>query len=142
MLTVTPKQMQAFAAMMRSGFEKRMVAHLRSTFPKLTSARPDEDILRFVRFGVERSAAYGIAIERDVERYLEYMVLYGPRFDTDPRYAWASKVLNTAETSGTAKMDRIDDYDQFVLGRPDPAPRPQPQQQRDARPASKQELEL
>jgi hypothetical protein len=125
-LTITPEQMQAFAPVMRSGFEKRMVAHLRATFPRLTAGRPDDNILRFVRFGLERSAAYNVIIERDVERYLEYMVLYGPQFDTDPRYAWAAEVLSVPEARGTAKMDRIDQYDQFVLGRPPAAPQPRP----------------
>ena len=43
------------------------------------------------------------------------MVIYGPRFDTDPRYAWATKLLKTADMSGTTKMDRIDEYDQFMI---------------------------
>jgi hypothetical protein len=120
-LTVTSEQMQAFSEAMRRGFETRMVAHLRATFAKLTAGRPDHNILAFVRFGVERSAAYGITIERDVERYLEYMVLYGPRFDADPRFAWAADVLNASDASGTTKMDRIDEYDQFALERPAPA---------------------
>jgi hypothetical protein len=109
--------MHVLGAGMRSGFEKRTLSHLRSTFPDLTAGRVDEEILRFVRLGVDRSASYGIVIERDVERFIEYMVLYGPRFDADPRYAWAAKLLSAQALSGTAKMDRIDNYDQFVLGR-------------------------
>jgi hypothetical protein len=109
--------MHALGGSMRTRFERRMVTHLRASFPKLTQGRGDEDILRFVRFGVYRAAAYDIVVERDVEHYLEYMVLYGPRFDEDPRYAWAATVLNTPGMPGDAKIERIDAYDQFVLGR-------------------------
>jgi len=121
-LTVRTKQMRALAALMKGGFEKRMVSHLRSSFPKLTAAHADEQLFRFVRFGVERAAAYGIAIERDVARYVEYMVQYGPRFDTDPRFAWAQKLLSAPGASGSAKMDRIEHYDQLSLRSASPAP--------------------
>lgn len=121
MLTVRRKQIAVLAAVMKDRFERRMLAHLRATFSDLTAGRLDDNILAFVRFGMKRSAVHDVAIERDVERYLEYMVLYGPRFDTDARYAWAAKILE-GDASGTAKMDRIDEYDQFMLGRPECAP--------------------
>ncbi len=114
---IRAEQMDILASGMQRGFETHMVAHLRTTFPELTVGHSDQEIASFIRYGVERSAAYDITIEGDVERYIEYMMIYGHRFDVDPRYIWAAELLNTAHISGTLKMNRIDDYDQFVFGR-------------------------
>ena len=115
MLNIRPDQMEVLSAVMRSGFEQRMLTHLRHRFPAPTNGRSDEQILVFIRYGIDRSAAYGITLDQDVARYLEYMMMYGARFDADPRYAWAARILQDADLSGTTKMDRVDEYDQFVL---------------------------
>jgi hypothetical protein len=114
MLRIRPKQIAALGGVMRTRFEERMVAHLRTLFPQLTQRRAHAEILSFVRIGVARAAVYGVVVERDVQRYIEYMIMYGPRFDEDARYRPLAEVLNRADLSGTSKMNRIDDYDQFV----------------------------
>jgi hypothetical protein len=114
MLRLRGRQIAALSAVMKSRFESGMVARLRAKFPAITERRSDEEILKFVRLGVQRAAVYGVTIERDVERYVEYMIMYGPHFDVDPRYAGLARVLNAPELTGTSKMDSIDDYDQFV----------------------------
>ena len=112
---VRQEQIDRMGESMQRGFEIRMIAHLRATFPQPTRQQTDDQMTAFVRLGSNRSRPYGITAEGDVQRYLEYMVMYGPEFDTS--CAWASEILNTEGISGTKKMDWIDDYDQFVLNR-------------------------
>ena len=114
MLRIRGPQMRALSAVMRGRFESGMVPRLRAKFPAVTERRSDEEILKFVRLGVQRAAVYGVTIERDVERYIEYMIMYGPQFDADPKHPAIAKVLTAPQLSGTGKMDRIDDYDQYA----------------------------
>ena len=47
-------------------------------------------------------------------------MVYGPNFDTNPKTAWASHILNNKELSGTEKMNRVDEYALFDFARNQP----------------------
>jgi hypothetical protein len=63
-----------------------------------------------VRQGIAESASQGIDAERDVARYIEFLVIYGPEFQS---LGWAAEILATPDLDGAEKMDRIDNYDLF-----------------------------
>ena len=100
---------------MLTQFEANMVSHLSSTFPTQTKSMEVEAIRDLVQDGMARAGQYGITSERDIRRYLEYMVMYGADFDNAPETPWAGKILNNEALSVSQKLDRLDDYDTFVL---------------------------
>ena len=114
MLTIRREQLRVLGEVMQRRFEERMLAHLRAEFPAVTRGQTDDDLLALVRRGVASAEPYGVRTEVDVQRYLEYMMIYGPDFDTNPRSAWAGDILRTEGIGGAKKMDWIDDYDLFV----------------------------
>ena len=59
------------------------------------------------------AVAAAVRDEADVERYLELTVRRGARFHVEEE--WAADILSNENLSGTQKMDRIDDYELFVL---------------------------
>ena len=118
MLKIRAEQMDAFSAYMRKQFEDRMVEHLRSRFPRAVRHMQEEELRELVRKGVKRAEGYGVTQEFDVRRYLECTVEHGADFDVNPATAWAGKILSAEGLSGSAKMDRIDEYETFALRGP------------------------
>jgi hypothetical protein len=117
MLRIRQEQLNAFAEFAQGPFESAMLIHLRAAFPKDLEPMRDSELLALIRDGIKCSAAFAIITEGDVQRFLEYMVMYGSAFDSDPAYAWAGKILRTPDTPGRIKMNWIDEYDEFVVNR-------------------------
>ncbi len=113
-MKIRAEQMNALGETMQQRFEKRAMARLRDRFGAQLARTTDDDLRARVRAGVERAASYGIEAEFDLLRYLEYCEEYGPNFDTAS--AWAPPILQ-AESSGTSKMDELDNWTTFSLRR-------------------------
>jgi len=116
-LTITEAQIRALRDASRAAFGGRAIAHLRRRFPERTAPVEDARLRAFVYAGIGRAKRYGIVGEADVLRYLEYMLIYGARFDTDPELAWAGEILRRKGLGPTRRMDLIDDYDMFRMNR-------------------------
>src|SRR5262245_66148877 len=113
MLKIRKVQMKTLSEYTLGQFEHRMTVHLRTTFPKQTADLQEEELRVKVHIGVARAAQYNVTAEDDVRRYLEYMIMYGADFDTNPQSAWAGGILRTQDISGGEKMDRVDEHDLF-----------------------------
>jgi hypothetical protein len=112
------QQMEAFADDMMRRYQKRAAAHLRERFNPELANIDDGQLNGMIEAGMKRAAGYGITAEADVTRFLEYTVEFGPEFDTNPTNAgWAQPILTDANLTGTAKMNRLDDYTTFELRR-------------------------
>jgi hypothetical protein len=114
MLTMRDKQVETFRQYMQDRFGHDMAAHLRTRFPEQTEHVQEAELRETVHRGIEKAGTYGVQTRYDLRRYLEHMTVYGPDFDTDPTTAWAGRILNDAELSGSAKMDRIDEHATFA----------------------------
>jgi hypothetical protein len=112
MLTIRDAQMKVFGQLMQRQFEARMLQRLRSAYAACLGQRSDHDILSLIRDGIARSERFEVVRERDVARFIEYMVIYGADFDQSQ--AWAAEILSTPGINGAQKMARIDDCDLFT----------------------------
>jgi len=117
MLKIRKTQMDSLSEAMLKQFEDRMVTHLRSACPEQTHDMPEPELRATIHAGIESAEKYGITSEVDIRRYLECVMVYGPNFDTNPKTAWASHILNNKELSGTEKMNRVDEYALFDFAR-------------------------
>ncbi len=115
MLVIRPEQMAVLSAYTSDQFEQRMIEHLRDTFPERTQDLPDERIRLVVRDGMKKADGYHIEYEDDIRRFIEYMVIYGARFDVREESRWIGDVLRRPDLGGTAKMDLIDARELQVL---------------------------
>ena len=94
---------------------------LPSRFPKEVEERQlqqAEHLEAVLLEGVQRANDYGIINEADVERFLECIIIFGPRFDVDDRIPWAREVLTRPDLDGEQKMDAMDDHRIFCLDEP------------------------
>lgn len=132
MLTISWKQMAVFAEVETQKFVDRMVVHLHKFFPKQCEAMGEPQLWETIGYGIKRAAAYGITAERDVYKYVDLMVVFGPDFDTDKRFPWAGEALRT-QNSSARKMQALHQAARKYLKRaprfglnlpPTPAPNP------------------
>jgi hypothetical protein len=107
MLKIREQQIEALEEYMRQSFIERTIKQLRGGCPDLTADRSDENLRKTIEAGIERAKRYGITIEWDVCRYIEYQLRFGVNFDTSSRTAWAGDLLRSHGIDGTSKMDRI-----------------------------------
>jgi hypothetical protein len=113
MFKIRREQMDVLAQQSLDQFQAAMLRHLRARFPAQTAGRLDPELRAMVHEGIGRAAVYGITLETDVKRYLEWMVVHGPQFDRDPKTAWAGEILRSDDLNGTEKVDRIDEAELF-----------------------------
>ena len=108
MLTITKEQMAVFRGPAIEDYVKRTVAHLNERFPDKCKEMDEPKLNDLVKYGIQRSASYGISTEADVRRYIELMFIFGSDFDQDPELSWASSILNNkAIPNPTTKMNRL-----------------------------------
>ena len=108
MLRIRREQMDAFAGHMAEQFERKLVARLRSLFPDKTRDVTDSALRESIRAGGEVAAAYGVAAERDVARFVLLQHQLAPDFDISPSYPWARETLVRTNLTGTEKMDALE----------------------------------
>lgn len=108
MLTIRKEQMAVFREPAINDYVKRTVVHLNERFREQCEALGEAKVRETVKYGVQRSASYGVTTEGDVRRYIDLMLMFGPDFDQDPELPWAASILNNkALINPTTKVDRI-----------------------------------
>jgi hypothetical protein len=108
MLTIREEQMQALSGLVLEQYERRMVEHLRATFPDRTKNLQDDRIRAAVQSCVKNANDHGIVYEDDIRRFIEYVVIYGTALDARAETRWIGDILRRDDLDGTAKMDLID----------------------------------
>lgn len=113
--------MAVFAKTARADFAERMVKHIENDFqPAVQKFGWSRDQLaRVVEYGIQRAARHGVDGEKDVELFIDCMVLLGGNFDSDPATAWAGATLQRRDLTGTEKMAIIHDHLLFGSKRAD-----------------------
>lgn len=117
MIIISQQQMDALGQKSQTHFETRMIEHLRHTFPQ-QAIRHDDTVLRyFVRASIEMCRTFAIVTEFDVQRFIEYVAIYGRDFPRRADMPWVAKILNDQELTGRLKMDQIDEHDALLMHR-------------------------
>lgn len=107
MLTIRREQIEALNADMRRRFEIRMVAHVNQFFAQRCQLLGDAGVREWIVAGIERAAKYDIKAELDVCRYIDVMFVFGREFDVDPRYPWATRILNARASTARARVNHL-----------------------------------
>src|SRR5258706_12169906 len=101
MLTIRRAQLVAFSQADTQKFERWMLVHLQTFFPKQCEAAGELQIRDTIRYGMKRAAAHGLTSKRDVCKYIGVMLALGRDFDTDERFPWAGKILTELKNPDT-----------------------------------------
>ena len=107
MLTIRNAQFRTLSLDARRRFEQRVARHLAKFFPDRTAAMDSGELVALIRHGCDRATAHGFKSARDVCKYIDLMVVFGPDFDVDPRHAWAREILDRPAEDRSAKMREL-----------------------------------
>ncbi|MFZ4790700.1 MAG: hypothetical protein ACOYMW_07395 [Candidatus Competibacteraceae bacterium] len=109
MLVIRKAQMEAFEKIAVRRFEDGLLDHLRTFFPDHTAVLGDQQLVRVIRYGLQRAQSRNVQTERGVYRYLALMFMLGSLFDEDPQLPWAAAqepvtppAVNEGETAESA----------------------------------------
>ncbi len=103
MLVIRKAQLHALGLERRRDFARRAGAHLCSGFAKCAAMAPAE-LRAFVDEGIAKASRYGIETERDICKFLNLLVVFGPVFDTE--LSWARKTL-AAKEDASLRLNRL-----------------------------------
>jgi hypothetical protein len=102
MLIIRKEQREAFRQQRHQRFRVKMLEHLRSSFPDQWADKGEEEILRFVDQGLEKSQLYGLRTEYAIQRVLELICDFSHDFDTSEQI---QNILNAPNLKERLKMD-------------------------------------
>jgi hypothetical protein len=105
-MVIREAQIEALRLSTLRAFENEMLEHLANFSPPLFRAVGRDQLREVIRLGIKRSSAYGLTFRGPVRLYLELMLLFGSRFDTDPQYPWVAKIIKDQEAA--SQMQRAD----------------------------------
>jgi hypothetical protein len=120
-MKIRNEQMDAFSKSREDAFIARMGKHLQTQFPKQLGKQglEKEDLEPLVRQGIADAEQYGVIYEDDIRRYVECMVILGPKFDRDKKHhPWAGEILRNEDLDGEEKMDQIAGHIIFEIDEP------------------------
>jgi hypothetical protein len=93
MLVVRKDQLESLGRSAADDFAAQLVEHIKRFAPRHSQAVGDEGVRATVDSGIERSRTYGFTKRGPVRFFVELMVMFGHRFDTDPLLPWAGGTL-------------------------------------------------
>lgn len=104
---ITDDHLRAFSAQQRERFEDEMAVYLAREYPQETADLGNDGLYELIQGGIDKARTYNIVLERDVARYIEFMVILGPDFDTSDETSWAQAILKKRWATGQSKLDSI-----------------------------------
>jgi hypothetical protein len=110
-MVIKSAQIEAFSRSVLEEFENRMVRHLTKCFPEKFGRWGEAKVRQVIRLVVSRPSAHQITAQRDVCKFIDLMIVFGPRFDEDPALGWPQSVLSDRSLrEPTVKMERLYEY--------------------------------
>ncbi|MEP6747601.1 MAG: hypothetical protein ABJB86_07735 [Bacteroidota bacterium] len=81
--------------------------YLRIKFPVTTANISSKEFRAILENGIEKAAASNIIERTDVRYFLEYIIVLGQAFDTEPSNEWAVDILGIRNLAGSEKIKRM-----------------------------------
>jgi len=96
--------MEALRRDAASGFQGRLVEHLKTQFPAECLAHSPADLVAHIHFGIDRARHHGLDTEQQLAFYLDLTLLFGRNFDIDQ--VWAAQVLASGY-DGDTRIEKL-----------------------------------
>ena len=106
MLKIRKEQMRAMGRVEFRSFEKQMLKHVHLYFPKHIELLGEEGVLKLIRHGYERGKEYDFSTRHEVCLFIDFMIMLGSDFDSDPQLPWVTEILK--DESAYNPTERID----------------------------------
>lgn len=120
---ISEAHLAAFSAQQRERFVREMIVYLKEVYPDETKKLGDGKLREIIATGIDKSKSYDILLERDVARYIEFMIAIAPDFDVSPKTPWAKEILLWRNRPANIRLDQIERRE-FEPGAGGSVPRP------------------
>ncbi len=104
MFVIRATQQAAFRERGLAELRDVLVAHARACFPRRCAALGADALPAYVEDGMRRAAAHALTLERDIGAYVELMLVFGPGFEHDSRFPWASPLTEAKGLDPSARI--------------------------------------
>jgi hypothetical protein len=104
MLVIRKEQMDAFSRAEVLKFENWMLSHLEKWFPERCRTLGRGKVQELIQHGITRAATHRIRAKRDVCRFIDLVVVFGPDFEDNEELATVTGPLR-GEGSSEERMD-------------------------------------
>lgn len=105
MVVIRREQMDAFGLLGSTEFKDFMVRHITHHFPVHAEVWGKDLMLAVVEDGAAAGRKHGLASGRDLCHFIDFRVMLGASFDTDPQLPFAARIL--ADRNLPAPTDRL-----------------------------------
>jgi hypothetical protein len=96
-MIIRAEQMEAFASATQKNYETETLQHLKQDYPRAVRGVEDSKLRDFIKRGIKRAGRHGFQARGPVRRFIDFQVLLGHEFDTDPALFWISDILRDRE---------------------------------------------
>ena len=110
MLVIRAGQMEAFRRLRSAELADRLLLYLTRERPAEAARRADPELLTLVQVAIARARRWGIVAERDLQRFLDLVLRYGPQFGDRQSTPWAVEVLEHPELYADQKLNLLEGY--------------------------------
>ena len=124
MLGIRKEQMEELASASRQRFIDRMSVHLNAVFPDRLNELPalqaddrEASLKNLIVELIDKAAERDIVSERDVARYIDFIIEFGQAFEKNRDMRWATQILANKRLSGSARISLI--YEQLPFRFPE-----------------------
>ena len=107
MLIIRKEQMAVFEKHLDSRFHEFLRKHVREYMAVEEKELSNQSVDELIRLAISRASSYRVTMERDIALFLDLMILKGRDFDSDPKLLWARKILDSKDSDGSEKMQKI-----------------------------------
>lgn len=107
MLIIRKEQMAVFEKHLDSRFHTFLRKHIREYMAVDEKDLSNPGVDELIKLAISRASSYRVTMERDIAMFLDLMILKGRDFDSDPKLLWARKILDSKDSDGSEKMQKI-----------------------------------
>ena len=99
--------MDALNQMLRRNYILQVASLFADRYPA-KFPRGADDATAFVEARLPAAMRYGIDSELHIAMFLNFVLLHGDNFASNPEFDWAAVILKEAEGTGNERMERVD----------------------------------
>jgi hypothetical protein len=107
MLTIRDEQLRLLETSVDDRMCAEAVRHIREAIPEVYGELGEEQVRGSVALARAKSVEYGFDSWAAVVGYLDVMYILGFEFDEDPRYPWASEILQEFDRPNEERLAQL-----------------------------------
>ncbi len=104
MLVIREAQMDVFRGNFLVRFENRRLRDIATRFPTRYGELGEDGTRALIQFGIRACEGWAIHAEGDVENVIDLMVVFGQRFDSDPKFRFETALFHKPDLPADARV--------------------------------------